>query len=134
MKHDIPGYSYRLFWSEEDECYVAVCPELPHLSGLGETAGDALNELSVAIGAAIESLQAEGCDVPVPAGLPGYSGQFRLRLPRTLHAQLAARADLEGVSLNTLTVAVLSRGLAEATGTTNQRTNGIMQQRPEVVR
>ncbi|MFC1639327.1 type II toxin-antitoxin system HicB family antitoxin [Gemmatimonadota bacterium] len=134
MRHDIPGYSYRLFWSEEDDCYVAVCPELPHLSGLGDTADNALDELSVAIGAAIESLQAEGCDAPVPASLPGYSGQFRLRLPRTLHAQLAARAELEGVSLNTLAVAVLSRGLAEATGITNQRANNIMQQRPEAVR
>ena len=40
--------------------------------------------------------------------LPRYSGQFRLRAPRSLHAWLAARAELEGVSLNTLCVQILS--------------------------
>ena len=134
MTHDIPGYSYRLFWSEEDLCYAAVCPEFPHLSGLGVTAEDALAELSAAIELAIESLNAEGRDVPSPASLPIYSGQFRLRLPRTLHAQLAARAELEGVSLNTLAVAVLSRGMAESSGVANQRTNNMKRQRPGVVR
>lgn len=48
-----------------------------------------------------------------PLTLPGYSGQFRLRLPRSLHGWLAARADLDGVSLNTLVVQLL----AEARGT-----------------
>ena len=134
MRHDLPAYSYRLFWSDEDGCYVAVCPEFSHLSGLGESSEAALAELSVAIELAIESLQADRCDVPAPARLPCYSGQFRLRLPRTLHAQLSARAELEGVSLNTFTVALLSRGMAEYSGVASQRENPRKRQRPEVVR
>ena len=37
-----------------------------------------------------------------------YSGQFRVRLPKELHAALADRAQQEHVSLNTLIVALLA--------------------------
>lgn len=36
------------------------------------------------------------------------SGQLRVRLPRDLHAELAAEADRQGVSLNALIVAFLA--------------------------
>ncbi len=38
-----------------------------------------------------------------------YSGQFRLRLPKSLHKHLAERAKAEGVSLNQLCVHILSK-------------------------
>ena len=38
-----------------------------------------------------------------------YSGQFRLRLPKSLHKHLAERAKAEGVSLNQFCVYVLSQ-------------------------
>ena len=40
-----------------------------------------------------------------------YSGQFRVRLPTELHAALAAEAERQGVSLNTLIVALLAGGI-----------------------
>lgn len=45
-----------------------------------------------------------------------YSGQFRIRIPRTLHAWLAAEAKREGVSQNTLVTVLLenARGQREA--------------------
>jgi antitoxin HicB len=49
-----------------------------------------------------------GRDAPPPLTLPRHSGQFRLRVPRSLHAWLAARAELEGVSLGTLIVQLLT--------------------------
>ncbi len=39
-----------------------------------------------------------------------YSGQFRLRLPKSLHKHLVERAKAEGVSLNQLCVHILSKG------------------------
>lgn len=36
------------------------------------------------------------------------SGQFRVRLPVELHAELVAEAERQGVSLNTLVVAFLA--------------------------
>lgn len=37
-----------------------------------------------------------------------HSGQFRLRLPTGLHAELAAEAERQGVSLNALISALLA--------------------------
>jgi antitoxin HicB len=39
------------------------------------------------------------------------SGQFRVRLPTDLHASLSAEARRQGVSLNTLIVALLAGGI-----------------------
>jgi antitoxin HicB len=44
---------------------------------------------------------------------PGSSGQWRLRVPRSLHRRLHERAKTEGVSLNTLAVSLLSEGMSE---------------------
>jgi antitoxin HicB len=49
---------------------------------------------------------------PVPEPARAYSGRFVLRLPKSLHRQLAERAEAEGVSLNTLALAALAQGLA----------------------
>jgi hypothetical protein len=40
-----------------------------------------------------------------------HSGRLLLRMPRELHAQLAARADAAGSSLNQYIVETLTRGL-----------------------
>lgn len=45
-----------------------------------------------------------------PPLLPEHSGQLRVRLPRELHDTLAAQATAQGVSLNTLIVALLAGG------------------------
>lgn len=41
------------------------------------------------------------------------SGQFRLRLPKTMHARLTRRAAQEGVSLNTLAATLIAEGLGK---------------------
>jgi hypothetical protein len=43
-----------------------------------------------------------------------HSGRLLLRMPQTLHAQLAARSDAEGVSLNQYIVEALTRTLTNA--------------------
>ncbi len=101
-------YSAHIVWSAADGGYIATAPELEGVSAFGETLEDALTELGVARDVWLEESCASGRDLPAPLTLPGYSGQFRLRLPRSLHGWLAARADVEGVSLNTLVVQLLS--------------------------
>ena len=46
------------------------------------------------------------------AGEHSHSGRLLLRMPKQLHAELAARSDREGVSLNQWIVAALSRAVA----------------------
>jgi antitoxin HicB len=110
------SYSFNVFWSEEDGSYIAVCPEFPILSAFGETAEQALAELKVALDLAIETYQEEGWTLPEPIARHVYSGQFRVRMPKSLHARLAFQAELEHVSLNTLVVASLSESMGRKVG------------------
>ncbi|WP_233516709.1 toxin-antitoxin system HicB family antitoxin [Paenibacillus curdlanolyticus] len=45
---------------------------------------------------------------PIPEPNEGYNGKILLPLPKSLHQQLAVKADLEGVSLNQYLVFKLS--------------------------
>ncbi len=46
--------------------------------------------------------------------LENYSGQFKLRIPKSLHRSLAERARQEGISMNQYCVYLLSRNDAAA--------------------
>jgi predicted RNase H-like HicB family nuclease len=108
------NYGFSVRWSDEDAAYIAACPEFPGVSAFGDTPADALREIQVALELAVETYQEEGWALPAPQPLPQYSGQFRLRVPRSLHGRLADRAEVEGVSLNTLAVSYLAAGLGGA--------------------
>ncbi len=95
-------------WSPDDDAFVALVPELPGVSGVGSTREEAAAEAEVAVGLALEVLREDGRAVPHASILEAHSGQFRVRLPRSLHRDLAALAEAEGVSLNTLMVQKLS--------------------------
>lgn len=56
----------------------------------------------------------EGGQLPKPASLASYSGQFRLRVPRSLHASLAGAGEADGASLNTYVVSQLAMGVSKA--------------------
>ena len=102
------NYSMRLVWDPEDEVYIAFCPELGDLSAHGTTPREAAGQLTMAMGLAMETYGQEGWALPEPRTARKYSGQFRVRLPESLHAWLADVAETEGVSLNTLLIAKLS--------------------------
>lgn len=102
-------YSISIQWSDEDKGYIATVPELKGLSAFGISKEDALNELQVAKEAYLDVFKEDGCELPEPDLLKNYSGQFRLRLPKSNHAYLSNKAVKEGVSLNTLIISLLSQ-------------------------
>ena len=51
----------------------------------------------------------KGLDIPEPKKTGNYSGKFNIRIPKSLHQQLAIEAENEGVSLNQYAVYKLSR-------------------------
>lgn len=94
-------YSLVVQWSEEDGGYIATIPELTGLSAFGVTKEESLRELEVAKKVYLEVFKEDGCPLPEPDTLNSFSGQIRLRLPKSLHASLSRKAKMEGVSLNT---------------------------------
>ncbi len=102
-------YSISIKWSDEDNGFMATVPELPGLSAFGGNQAEALSELAVAAQVYLESLKKSGMPVPDMQKAISYSGQLRLRMPKSLHANLADSARNEGVSLNTYIVTLLSK-------------------------
>ena len=93
-------YTYRIFWSDEDECYIGVCLEFPSLSACEETQEDALREIKNLVVFCVKSLEEEHKPVPEPMVKKKYSGKLSLRVPEEVHRKIALRATEEGVSIN----------------------------------
>jgi len=94
---------------EEGGGWYAEIPELPGCSSDGETVEEALSNLEEAMELWIETAREIGRTIPRPRQhLDDYSGKFTIRLPRSLHRDLAREAELEGVSLNQYIVYLLS--------------------------
>jgi antitoxin HicB len=53
----------------------------------------------------------DGVEIPEPRDPDAFSGRFLLRIPKSLHAELAERAELEGVSLNQYVSTTLARAV-----------------------
>lgn len=107
-------YPVKVFWSQEDEGYIATAPDLPGCSAFGETQAEALAEVRDAIAAWIEAAQSAGNPVPQPSPSiePKASGKFLVRAPKSLHQSLVEGAKAEGVSLNQHVVYLLTASAA----------------------
>ena len=60
------SYPITIFYSEEDEGYIAIVPDLPGCSAFGATAEEAIKEVYVAISLWIEVAKKEGREIPRP--------------------------------------------------------------------
>lgn len=61
-------YAIEIFYSDEDEGFIAVVPELPGCSAFGETEEEALGEVKVAIELWLATARQEGREIPEPCG------------------------------------------------------------------
>jgi len=59
-------YAIEIFYSEEDNGFIAVVPELPGCSAFGETEEEALKEIKIAMELWIEVANKEGRKIPEP--------------------------------------------------------------------
>jgi predicted RNase H-like HicB family nuclease len=103
---------------EEGGGFLLTIPDLPGCMSDGETGEEALQNGRDAFHAVVTTLADMGREIPAPSFSAGAvstaSGKFVTRVPKSLHAQLSARARAEGVSLNTLVVSFISAGLGQA--------------------
>ncbi len=59
-------YAIEIFYSEEDEGFIAIVPELPGCSAFGETEESALREVKIAMQLWLEAARMIGRAIPVP--------------------------------------------------------------------
>lgn len=64
----ISKYEVILYWSEEDEAFIAEVPELPGCAADGATYQKALSNVEVIIREWIETAQSLGRPIPEPRG------------------------------------------------------------------
>jgi antitoxin HicB len=99
---------------EEGGGYLAEVPDLPGCMADGETPEEALTEIESAIKSWVKMAKAYGDPIPEPTPSRNYSGQWRLRVPKSLHRALVLRAKEEGVSLNSLAATLLAESLGHS--------------------
>lgn len=88
-----------------DASWLAELDDLPDCSGRGATPEEAVQRaLAAAEGALGNGVKAE----PVAQASPQHSGKLLVRMPATLHDELARAAEAEGVSLNQLITGALA--------------------------
>ena len=106
----LPRFEIRPLSEEEGGGYLIEFPDFPGCIADGETPEEAMREGRDALTSYLRTLEELGRPIPKP-GEEAYTGQWRQRVPKSLHAALARRAEHEGVSLNTLVTAMLAEGL-----------------------
>jgi len=66
-------YEVIVYWSEEDDAYIAEVPELPGCMADGVTYEEALKNAQVVISEWIESARSLGREIPSPKGRLTYA-------------------------------------------------------------
>jgi RNA polymerase sigma-B factor len=104
----------RSWWS-------ATVEELPGCAADGKTPDEAVQRLRPAMESWLSSALAEDREIPVPSretakpdARPSHSGRFLVRMPSTLHEQLARAAERDHVSLNRFVTDALASSVAPA--------------------
>ena len=99
--------------------FMFTMPDIPGVLADGETEPEAIADGREAFLATVSAMADAGQEVPGPAfnvddfTPASASGRVLARLPRSMHLQLTARAKTEGVSLNSLVLAMIAEGLGK---------------------
>jgi predicted RNase H-like HicB family nuclease len=64
----VPKYEVIIYWSQEDQAFIAEVPELPGCAADGKSYREALANVEVVIHEWIETAKQVGRPVPVPKG------------------------------------------------------------------
>lgn len=113
LKLDRYRFTIRPMTREEGKGYLIEFPDVPFCLSDGETVEEAIANGRDALRGTLLCYQQDGKPIPQPdsGGESTASGQFRVRMPKSLHARLARQAEIEGVSLNTIVVTAAAESL-----------------------
>ncbi|MBA2277881.1 MAG: type II toxin-antitoxin system HicB family antitoxin [Chloroflexia bacterium] len=63
-------YPMLIFWSDEDDAFIGVAPDLVGCSAFGDTPEEALRELQIAASLWLEAARANSFPIPAPSRQP----------------------------------------------------------------
>ena len=92
-------YRMEIVEDKEEGGFVVSYPDLPGCITCGETVESAVTNALDAKKAWFEAALEAGIEIHEPDSLEDYSGQFKLRIPRSLHRLLAEHSQREGISI-----------------------------------
>ena len=102
-------YRMELVKDPDEGGFVVSFPDLPGCITCCETEEEAVKNALDAKKVWLEAALEDGLAIPAPDSLEAYSGQFKLRLPRSLHRSLAEHSQREGISMNQYCVYLLAK-------------------------
>ncbi|MDO4960595.1 MAG: toxin-antitoxin system HicB family antitoxin [Eubacteriales bacterium] len=105
-------YRLEIIPDTEEGGFVARYPDLPGCITCADTMEKLIVNAADAKKAWLEAAIESNLEIAVPStqyDISEYSGQFKLRLPKSLHKSLSEHSKQEGVSMNQYCVYLLSK-------------------------
>jgi antitoxin HicB len=110
------GLPYRISVTRDDEDegrpWRAAVEELAGCDARGASAAEAVAHIPNALAEWVAGAHAAGREIPEPRETRAYSGKLLLRMPQSLHADLAQAAERDSVSLNAYINGLLAAAVA----------------------
>ena len=66
-------YPIEIFYSREDQCYIANVPDVKHCSASGNSREEALNEVQITLQQHLDVLKKRGWRIPKPSPMPVHA-------------------------------------------------------------
>ena len=105
-------YKLEIVPNTDEAGYVASYPELRGCITCGDTIEAVVANAADAKREWLASALEDGFAIPEPSDAD-YSGQFKLRIPKSLHKSLAEHSKAEGISMNQYCLYLLAKNDAE---------------------
>jgi predicted RNase H-like HicB family nuclease len=105
------NYRVEVIEDKEEGGYALSCPELKGCMTCADTLEQGFAMIEDAKKNWFAACIQDGIPIPEPNDIQAYSGQFKLRIPKSLHKQLTERSRQEGISMNQYCLYLLSNGV-----------------------
>lgn len=95
-------------WSDEDKCFIGLCPGLFYGGCHGADETEVYRELCTIVEEHVAELLARQEALPAATAGKRYSGKFVVRIRPELHQKAAVKASARGESLNQFVAAAIA--------------------------
>lgn len=102
-------YKMEIVEDKDEGGFIVSFPDLPGCITIGENLEIAIKNAKDAKKTWLQAAIEDGVDIFEPNSLDHYSGQFKLRIPKSLHRSLADHSRKEGISMNQYCLYLLSK-------------------------